>query len=78
LQRSGLICFMQAGLALMVFARQSESVMLERALDWLKQALTEEPDTVWLLIQQEKTRELKQLWEQKANELEQLLQSPSA
>jgi hypothetical protein len=78
LQRSGLICFMQAGLALMVFARQSEPVMLERALEWLKQGLTEEPDTVRLLIQQEKTRELKQLWEQKANELEQLLQSPSA
>ena len=66
---------MQAGLALMVFARQPEPVMLERALDWLKLALAEAPDTVRALIPQEKRRELKQLWEQKANELEQLLQA---
>ena len=70
LDRNWLTCFMQAGVAVMRFEQRQETEQLDNALHWLGLALDYDADSVKWLIQQEKNRELKTLWEHKANELE--------
>jgi hypothetical protein len=70
LDRNWLTCFMQAGVAVMRFEQRQETEQLDNALHWLGLALDYDADSVKSLIQQEKNRELKTLWEHKANELE--------
>ncbi|MGE3728159.1 MAG: hypothetical protein AB7I41_21570, partial [Candidatus Sericytochromatia bacterium] len=70
LDRNWLTCFMQAGVAVMRFEQLQDAEQLDNALHWLGLALDYDADSAKWLIQQEKNRELKTLWEHKANELE--------
>jgi hypothetical protein len=77
LDRNWLTCFMQVGVSLMRFEQLKEPQQLETALHWLSLALDYDADAVKWLVQQEKDRELKTLWEHKANELQTLLKQAS-
>lgn len=69
-----LILFMKAGLSIMEYENMSPPSpnLLDQALDYLKQSQSLNPDALCQLIQDEKKRELKTLWQERALEMEAL------
>lgn len=69
-----LILFMKAGLSMMEYENSSSPSpeFLDQALDYLKQSQALNPDALRQLIQDEKKRELRTLWQERAHEMEAL------
>lgn len=73
LDRNWLTWFMKAGLSVMEYEHNGDEAHLEAALESIVKAQDYDADTVAYLVRLERERELKSLWQHRAQEVEALL-----
>ena len=73
LKPNWLTLFMKSGLSIMEYESKGDDAYLEQALDYLKEAAEENHENIRQMIQDEKQRELKPLWDARTQEMKRLL-----